>query len=454
MNAIKFLVNIFFAICFMDLLLFKANASDDSKGFLLFPNLNLESPEEHEQSNSFDKENRVKYVGAVLEYEPFNEWSEEGKGFNVLRKNSRTIVKFAEKAKFYNADIIIAPECGIQSFYMFHNNTENFLTFTQYVPDPSLRMVVCDQEEKPDNKYEAIKILSCGSLANEIYIVANLAEFEPCSEETIDQSLPWRYEIQGNCPEKGYFIYNTQVVFDRKGAVIASKICFMNPYSLLGKNSEAIFITDLTLPLPTVETDLAGAWRKSSFSANGVENGFSRGLGVNLLVSGYHRPEEGNLGSGIFKGYTMNNKSLYIYDENSGNVLLVASVDTVAASSLTLPLIHQEKRRKRRGHLNVEGQESTIETNVCAVVWCQNSDYKTCGHVEAESEVQDSFSYLKISSDSLRFDAVLPIYNHRNTKLIDNDVFDLNAQGNFTSITSVREVENLLIVSLQGKTKI
>ncbi|KAB7499720.1 Vanin-like protein 2 [Armadillidium nasatum] len=338
MNAIKFLVNIFFAICFMNLLLFKANASDN-----LSLNLNHESPEEHEHSNSFDEENRVKYVGAVLEYEPFNKWSEEGKGFEVLRKNSRTIVKFAEKAKFYNADIIIAPECGVQSFYMFHNNTENFLTFTQYVPDPSLRMVVCDQEEEPDNKYEAIKILSCGSLANEIYIVANLAEFEPCSEEKIDQTLPWRYEIQENCPKKGYFIYNTQVVFDRKGAVIAryrKQNLYHEPLFTPGSNnSEAIFITDFNVAFTLQicfdivhwnpgfanvkkygirDVAMSTAWFDTLpfYLANGVENGFSRGLGVNLLVSGYHRPEEGNLGSGIFKGYAMDNTSLYSFDEN------------------------------------------------------------------------------------------------------------------------------------------
>ncbi|RXG67165.1 Vanin-like protein 2 [Armadillidium vulgare] len=216
MKNVKFLLNILLRISCLHFCIFNIVASNTVKRSSLNPNLGLEIPK---SSNSFDEENRVRYIGAVLEFEPFNKWSEEGKGYDVIRKNAKTVVEFAEKAKTYNTDIIIAPEYGIQSLSMFHNNTENFLTFTQYVPDPSLRMVVCDQEEEPVNKYEGIRILSCGARTNEIYIVADLAEFVPCSKETIDRSLPWGYKIHENCPDGGYFIHNTQVVFDRKGAV-------------------------------------------------------------------------------------------------------------------------------------------------------------------------------------------------------------------------------------------
>lgn len=65
-----------------------------------------------------------------------------------------------------------------------------------------------------------MQILSCGAQTNQIYLVANSLEIFPCSPQTI-ADVPWKMEPLEDCPENGYFLYNTQVVFDRKGMVIA-----------------------------------------------------------------------------------------------------------------------------------------------------------------------------------------------------------------------------------------
>ncbi|KAB7502214.1 hypothetical protein Anas_07600 [Armadillidium nasatum] len=538
MNNVKYLLNILLRISCLHFCIFNIVASNTVKRSSLNTNLGLEIPK---SSNSFDKENRVRYIGAVLEFEPFNKWSEEGKGYDVIRKNAKTVVEFAEKAKIYslisklsfqNTDIIIAPEYGIQSLSMFHNNTENFLTFTQYVPDPSLRMVVCDQEEEPVNKYEGIKILSCGARANEIYIVADLAEFVPCSKEKIDQSLPWGYKIHENCPDNGYFIHNTQVVFDREGAVIA-RYRKQNLYLELlftpgpQNDKEAIFVTDFNVAfsLQTLTLFIIPS------SANGIQNGFSRGLGVNLLVSGYHLPEIGHLGSGIYKGSSNDDLPLYSFEKNSGNILLVSTVETVAASSLDLPISYFVKQEKVRdyaaqsinvkvplkdtndlktsnrphkfnyedlsqytkvllessssqntsksiacsqdnfcctlnykysgnqtyyflaysGNITVGEGAYAFEMQTCAILYCQNSDYETCSQIETDSQVSDSFPYLEISSNSFSVDAVYPIHNQRNTSLIRNDVLEFKAQNKYSSIKSLKSVDNLLTIALLGK---
>lgn len=45
------------------------------------------------------KDVETTYIGAVLEYEPYNEWKDQEKGFGVLRKNAEIIVDFVIEAK-------------------------------------------------------------------------------------------------------------------------------------------------------------------------------------------------------------------------------------------------------------------------------------------------------------------------------------------------------------------
>lgn len=52
--------------------------------------------------------------------------------------------------------------------------------------------------------------LSCGATALELYLVVDLIELDYCdSQHPLD------------CPDVGYYLYNTQVVLDKCGAVVA-----------------------------------------------------------------------------------------------------------------------------------------------------------------------------------------------------------------------------------------
>ncbi|KAK8724201.1 hypothetical protein OTU49_011269, partial [Cherax quadricarinatus] len=190
----------------------------------------------------------VVYVAAVLEYEPNNEWNEAGDGVTIIRENSRILAEYAALARAEGADLLVAPEYGVPSLMIFQLDDE-FFTMAQFVPNPDLKAVPCDLDIDPGN-IEAMRTLSCAALENEIYLVADLIEASPCRNDTAE-SYPFKTSLDTayECPDTGYIYYNTQVVYDRHGTVIARyrKKNLFGEYPVLpGTESDdtAIFTTD------------------------------------------------------------------------------------------------------------------------------------------------------------------------------------------------------------------
>ncbi|XP_050733332.1 pantetheinase-like isoform X3 [Eriocheir sinensis] len=300
----------------------------------------------------------VVYVGAVLEYEAYDKLTEEG-GEGITQENARIIAEYATEAKAQGVDILIASEYGIQSLEMPSMDNETMFTVTQYVPDPTLKAVPCDLNGDGLN-FKALRTLSCAALANQIYLVVDLAEASPCSPEAaaqnpFDNALDTAYE----CPSNGLIYYNTQVVFDRNGTATAryrKQNLFVEPQFMPGTESDdtALFMTDFgvlfslqvcfdiefehpglfnVLNRGVKDVAMSTAWVDTFplFSAISVQNGWSRQLGVNLLVSGYHFPERAKMGSGIYRGFS-DLKHDYVYDKESGNRMIVSEVETIAAA--------------------------------------------------------------------------------------------------------------------------
>ncbi|XP_071533053.1 pantetheinase-like [Panulirus ornatus] len=299
---------------------------------------------------------RVVYVGAVVEYEPFSRWGEGG-GQAIIWENARILAEVATQAKAQGADILVIPEYGLQGLDMHDDNPEEIFSFMQYVPDPELGDIPCVMGVDPDHA-EGLKILSCAALENKMYLVVDLPEASPCRPDTA-ANIPFRNAMDTvhNCPSNGYIYYNTQVVFDRSGAVIAryrKKNLFLEPPFTPGTESDdtAIFTTDFGVTftlqvcldiayqhpgLYNVKTHgikdvaMSTAWVDilPFLAAPSVQNGWSRELGVNLLVAGHHLPEKSKLGSGIFRGFS-DLEHTYVYDPESGSKMIVSEVETIA----------------------------------------------------------------------------------------------------------------------------
>ncbi|XP_071533055.1 pantetheine hydrolase VNN2-like [Panulirus ornatus] len=227
----------------------------------------------------------------------------------------------------------------------------------QYVPDPELGDIPCVMDVDPDH-VEGLKILSCAALENKMYLVVGMPEASPCRPDTA-ANIPFRNAMDTihNCPSNGYIYYNTQVVFDRSGAVIAryrKKNLYVEPQFTPGTENDdtAIFTTDFGVTftlqvcldivyqhpgLYNVKTHgikdvaMSTAWvdMLPFYAAPMIHNGWSRELGVNLLVSGYHLPEISKLGSGIFRGFS-DLEHTYVFDPQSGSKMIVSEVETIA----------------------------------------------------------------------------------------------------------------------------
>lgn len=110
---------------------------------------------------------------------------------------------------------------------VFPEMTLNTVLTTTFVPDPKLKIVPCDNADYE----EFLSSMSCTARDSRKYLVINVIEKATCTnatQESIGDPRP--------CSSNGLNSYNTNVVFDRNGAVI-SRYRKWNLFGELGRNT-------------------------------------------------------------------------------------------------------------------------------------------------------------------------------------------------------------------------
>lgn len=110
-------------------------------------------------------------------------------------------MQYIGHAEATEADIIVFPESTLTSSSM-----------PQFIPDPIDRVVACDNATYANNPIQAI---SCAARQYRKYVVINLTMKRVCSEE---QAVT---PDERTCGPDDLNRYNTNVVFDRTGAIIS-----------------------------------------------------------------------------------------------------------------------------------------------------------------------------------------------------------------------------------------
>ncbi|XP_049963475.1 uncharacterized protein LOC126484137 [Schistocerca serialis cubense] len=362
------------------------------------------------QASSRNSEN---YVAAVVEYAPVSGATLENKD-EIFMQNVAVYACFMEEAARQGADIIVFPEVGLASMGVPHN-PDGTPSLAFYVPEPGANP--CN-----DNSSEiaqGLRELSCAARRHGLYAVVNLPERVNCSGCPCP-GFPVTADGE-ECPPSGAYFHNTNVAFDRTGAIVAR----YRKFNLFGEPgfvptpepefsifdtdfgvSFAMFICfDIMFEKPAVTLvrehnicDFAfpTAWFSEApfLTAVQTQAAWAYSLDVNLLASGYNRPEVGSAGSGIFLG--RNGAVRAIMPNTTTSRLLVGTVpkmqrcqetfasrarsrraalagegeddDNSAVERTPLSAFHHIVRQRKFGHLDMDVAESLVDESAPAFI--------------------------------------------------------------------------------------
>ncbi|XP_041664103.1 biotinidase-like [Cheilinus undulatus] len=126
-----------------------------------------------------------------------------------MKKNLEIYEEQAAEAAQQGAQILVFPENGIHGYYFTRSSIYNYL---ETIPDPQQESWnPCTDPGKHKNT-EVLQRLSCMARHNNLYLVANMPNLQPCPLSTDPSSA---------CPSDGRWQFNTNVVFRSDGLLVA-----------------------------------------------------------------------------------------------------------------------------------------------------------------------------------------------------------------------------------------
>ncbi|XP_064599350.1 pantetheinase-like [Liolophura sinensis] len=142
----------------------------------------------------------------VYQHDPKEVISRE-QALGIMRKNLVVYDKQSRLASEQGAVIIVFPEDGI---YGFDHTRKSIRPYLEHIPDPNWwTWNPCDHP-KALRGTEVQHALSCMAKTYGLYLVANVGHMEEC----------WSL-FDTNCPLDGRYQYNTNVVYDPLGNLVA-----------------------------------------------------------------------------------------------------------------------------------------------------------------------------------------------------------------------------------------
>ncbi|XP_029452439.1 pantetheinase [Rhinatrema bivittatum] len=228
-----------------------------------------------------------------------------------MNRNMDILEKAVLAAAEEGAHIILTPEDGI---YGWRFTRETIFPYLEDIPDPNVNWIPCTDPQRY-GRAPIQERLSCMAKINSLYVVANMGDKKACNAS------------DPRCPSDHYYHYNTAVVFDSNGKLIAryhkhnlfmgeiqfnqpvepELVTFDTPFGRFG-----IFICfDILFHDPAValvsrlnvDTVLfPTAWMNVLPHLTAIEfhSAWAMGMGVNLLAANLHNTSKHMTGSGIY----------------------------------------------------------------------------------------------------------------------------------------------------------
>ena len=234
------------------------------------------------------------------------------------------------------------PEDGI--YGMKIKNRKHLAPYLEYIPDPLQESWNPCVEPGRHADTNIQHRLSCLARNNSLYLVANMGDKQPCS-----------LVIDPHCPSDGHYQYNTDVVYDPYGTLVAKYhkihlfyepqfdepqkvdfVYFDTPFGRFGVFT-CFDIMFREPPITLIERYGVGsvvfptAWMDSLplLAAVQFHSSFAVKMGVNFLAANIHLPVNRFHGSGI---YTPDTNAVYYYNNSlmSEGRLLISKINVVS----------------------------------------------------------------------------------------------------------------------------
>lgn len=243
-------------------------------------------------------------------------------------------MKIAEQQ---NVSIIVFPEYGLTGFGY---TRDSFKPFLEDIPDPKKGHWNGCGDTLVNASTPILHRLSCLAKTYNMYLVINMGDIKVCNKS-----------IDSHCPTDGRYQYNTNVVFDNEGNLVAryhKQHPFLNEMKVVNRPLEPEYITfetpfgkfgtficfdvlfhDPAVPLVTRDNIdhvvFPTAWFDvlPLFAAIGFHSSWARGMQVNFLAANSHVPQYLNTGSGI---YTPNGAKAFYRSLSANGSLTIASL--------------------------------------------------------------------------------------------------------------------------------
>ncbi|XP_069091274.1 pantetheinase-like [Pleurodeles waltl] len=229
----------------------------------------------------------------------------------MMNRNIDILEKAIKTAAEQNASIIVTPEDGI---YGWRFTRAALFPYLEDIPDPAVEWNPCTDPQRfgPAPVQER---LSCLARINSIYVAANIGDKKPCKPgDTM-------------CPADGHYQYNTNVVFDDEGKLVAryhkyslfqGEVQFDTPkepelmtfntpfgkfgtftcFDILFHDPAVALVVDLSVDTVLFPT----AWMNVLPHLTAIEfhSAWAMGMGVNVLSANTHNTTNRMTGSGIY----------------------------------------------------------------------------------------------------------------------------------------------------------
>ncbi|XP_049890807.1 biotinidase-like isoform X2 [Epinephelus moara] len=343
------------------------------------------------------------YVAAVYEHnlilnpEPHVPLSRSA-ALQHMQKNLDVYEEQAARAAQQGAQILVFPEDGIHGFNYSRSSISGYL---ETIPDPQQESWNPCTEPGRYNNTEVLQRLSCMAHRYNLYVVANMADLQPC---------PLKTDPSSSCPPDGRWQFNTNVVFSSDGLLVAR----YHKYNLY---FEKAFDTPPQPEIITFETPFAGrfglmicfdilfhdptivlvekgvrqliyptAWMNQLPLLDTIQfqRAFSLGANVTLLAANIRSDRLIMTGSGIYTPFSATYYHAQKGDPEEGRLLV--------AKYRRFPQGGSEELYALGAFAGTHTVNGRYALQVCALVRCAGLDISSCGQEVEEAESKMDFT--------------------------------------------------------------